>query len=57
MLGICRCRKIPWESKHFVHERDLAVIHSKWDDTAYAKVDAEDKVITIEDAIARALEE
>jgi predicted ATPase/class 3 adenylate cyclase len=38
-------------------ERDLVVIHSKLDDTAYAKAYAEGKGLTIEDVGALALEE
>jgi len=38
-------------------ERDLAVIHSKLDDAAFSKAHAEGKGMTIEDAVALALEE
>jgi predicted ATPase/class 3 adenylate cyclase len=38
-------------------KRDLEVIHSKLEDTAFAKAYAEGKGMSIEDAIARALEE
>ena len=38
-------------------EKDLAVIHSKIDDTEFAKLSAEGRTMTVEQAIALALED
>ena len=38
-------------------EKDLAVIHSKIDDTEFTRLSAEGRTMTVEQAIALALEE